>query len=180
MRVTGGVLAGFTFPTGFASHVRPTTDRVRESIMNMLNHQIDLEGLEVLDLFSGSGIMAGEFLSYGAKRVVSIDCDLRNYSYQTKLQKSQIALANWEIHKKDVFTFLGGNLERFDLIFADPPYDLGNLHVFPQKVMPHLKPEGLFLFEHQPQLLLHQPADTKKEYGSTTLSIFESNFPKDE
>lgn len=133
MRVTGGVLAGFTFPTGFALHVRPTTDRVRESIMNMLNHQINLEGLEVLDLFSGSGIMAGEFLSYGAKRVVSIDCDLRNYSYQKKLQKSQIALANWEIHKKDVFTFLGGNSERFDLIFADPPYDWGICTCFLRK-----------------------------------------------
>ncbi len=172
MRITGGVLAGLAYPPGFSDHVRPTTDRVRESLMNSLNHQYELEDMVVLDLFSGSGIMAGEFLSYGAKRVVSVDRDFRNYSYQKKLQKSQEGLRNWEIYKRDVFVFLGGNSERFDLIFADPPYDLQNLHVFPERVLPHLKPGGILIFEHQPQLILQASADMKKEYGSTTMSIF--------
>ena len=180
MRITGGVLSGLAFPAGFSSHVRPTTDRERESLMNMLNHQIGIEGLTVLDLFSGSGIMAAEFLSYGAEKVVSIDRDFHNYSYQKKLQKSHKGLENWDIHKRDVFVFLGGNLERFDLIFADPPYDLPNLHLFPQKAMSHLKPGGYLVFEHQPQLILELEPAIKKEYGSTTMSIFVNNFPKDE
>ena len=89
-------------------------------------------------------------------------------------------MENWDIHKRDVFVFLGGNLERFDLIFADPPYDLPNLHLFPQKAMAHLKPGGYLVFEHQPQLILELEPAIKKEYGSTTMSIFVNNFPKDE
>ena len=180
MRITGGLLAGFTIPTGFSSHVRPTTDRVRESLMNMLNHQIGLKDLNILDLFSGSGIMAAEFLSYGAQKVVSIDRDFRNYSYQKKLQKSHEALEKWEIHKRDVYAFLGSNTEKFDLIFADPPYDLPNLHVFPEKVMTHLNPGGHFIFEHQPQLILQKEPQIKKEYGSTTMSIFVNNPSENE
>jgi len=180
MRITGGVLAGLSLPAGFSSHVRPTTDRVRESLMNMLNHQIGLEGKDVLDLFSGSGIMAAEFLSYGAEKVVSVDRDFRNYSYQKKLQKSQQGLQNWNIYKRDVFAFMESNIERFDLIFADPPYDLPNLHLFPDKVMSFLKTGGYFVFEHQPQLILQREAQIKKEYGSTTISIFVNNFPHDE
>ncbi len=180
MRITGGVLAGLSLPPGFSSHVRPTTDRVRESLMNMLNHQIELEGKYILDLFSGSGIMAAEFLSYGAEKVVSVDRDFRNYSYQKKLQKSQPGFNNWVIQKRDVFAFIGGNNEKFDLIFADPPYDLPNLHLFPNKVISHLKTGGYFVFEHQPQLILQKEAQIKKEYGSTTISIFVNNFPQNE
>ncbi|MGB0243001.1 MAG: RsmD family RNA methyltransferase, partial [Bacteroidia bacterium] len=55
MRITGGVLSGWSYPKGFASHVRPSTDRVRESLFNLLNHRWPINGCRVLDLFSGSG-----------------------------------------------------------------------------------------------------------------------------
>lgn len=173
MRITGGILTGLKLPAGFSNHVRPTTDRVRESLLNSLNHQFGLEGKTVLDLFSGSGIMALEFLSYGADLVVSVDRDFRNISYQKKLQQSQEIFNNWEIRKSDVYSFLGGNKERFDLIFADPPYDLPNLHRFPEQVVPHLADGGVFIFEHQPQLVLTTEPDQLREYGSTNMSIFE-------
>ncbi len=175
MRVTGGVLTGFTVGSGFASHVRPTTDRVRESILNLLNHHKGLEGMEVLDLFSGSGIMAMEFLSYGAQRVVSVDRDFRNISFQKKWKKSQVIFDVWEIQKRDVFAFLGGNSEHFDLIFADPPYDFPNLHKFPDVALPHLREGSWLVLEHQPPLVFERTALLKKEYGSTTISIFEKN-----
>ena len=59
MRVTGGDLKGWVIPSKFASHVRPSTDRVRESLFNSLMHHVGIEGMSVLDLFSGSGCSTG-------------------------------------------------------------------------------------------------------------------------
>ena len=78
MRITGGNLKGWVIPAKFASHVRPSTDRMRESLFNSLIHQVGIEGKTVLDLFSGSGIIAAEFLSRGAEAVVSVDMDGKN------------------------------------------------------------------------------------------------------
>jgi 16S rRNA (guanine966-N2)-methyltransferase len=179
MRITGGVLTGWSLGSGFAGHVRPTTDRVRESILNTIRHQKGIEGFEILDLFSGSGIMSMEFLSYGAQRVVSVDRDFRNITFQKKSQKLHEIFNSWEIYKRDVYTFLGGNRDMFDIIFADPPYDLPNLHGFPTLALSHLKPGGWLVFEHQPQLVLTLAPDVKKEYGSTTISIFEKKLHYD-
>jgi len=175
MRITGGVLSGWSYPKGFASHVRPSTDRVRESLFNLLNHRWTINGCRVLDLFSGSGIIAGEFLSYGADEVISVDRDFKNIQYQKEVHSKSEMFKNWKIKKRNVFTFLSQNTELFDIVFADPPYDLPNIQKLPDLILPHLKKGGLFVLEHAPQLVFPQEGTLKKEYGSTSITIFVSN-----
>jgi 16S rRNA (guanine966-N2)-methyltransferase len=85
MRITGGELKSRIIPANFANHVRPSTDRVRESLFNTVNHQKGIQDAQVLDLFSGSGIIALEFLSRGAAQVISIDKDKKNIFHQLSL-----------------------------------------------------------------------------------------------
>ncbi len=172
MRVTGGKLKGWVLPQGFANHVRPSTDRMRESLFNLLEHHQGIEGLSVLDLFSGSGIIAAEFVSRGAKRVVSVDLDAKNIAHQKKVKQMREDAEVWEINKADVFKFLQKTEERFDLIFADPPYGLPDLQSLPDQVLPLLMDGGWFIFEHQPQLVFNKPVLMRKDYGQTSCSIF--------
>jgi 16S rRNA (guanine(966)-N(2))-methyltransferase RsmD len=172
MRVTGGILKGMQFPPGFAAHVRPSTDRVRESLFNQLIHRYDLNGMEVLDLFSGSGIIAAEFFSRGVNKVFSVDLDFKNISYQKARKKERELLENWQITKADVFKWLKNDDKKYDIIFADPPYGMPDLNLFPLKVAERLRDDGILIFEHQPNLSFSLFFDHQKEYGSTTISIF--------
>jgi 16S rRNA (guanine(966)-N(2))-methyltransferase RsmD len=171
MRVTGGILKGWVIPNKFASHVRPSTDRMRESLFNSLVHQFGIEGKLVLDLFSGSGIIAAEFLSREASMVTSIDLDGKNILQQKSMQKER-DLNHWEIIKQNIYKFEPKNGQQFDIIFADPPYDIPNIQQFPKMFSEWLADDGIIILEHKPQLQFHEEHLLKKEYGSTTCTIF--------
>jgi len=171
MRVTGGNLKGFQLNFGFAEHVRPSTDFMREGIFNFLMHEKGIENMEVLDLFSGSGIVSLEFLSRDANSVLSVDADIKNVKFQQKIKKEH-QLESWEIIKDDVFKFLNNNTKTFDLVFADPPYDLPNIQNITKMVFQFLNVGGIFIFEHKPELVLTQDFKWKKQYGHASCSIF--------
>lgn len=171
MRVTGGILKGWVIPTKFAAHVRPSTDRMRESLFNSLVHQFGIEGKRVLDLFSGSGIVAAEFLSREAEKVTSVDLDSKNIVQQKMMQKER-NLGNWEILKLNIYKFVPQNEEKYDIIFADPPYDIPNIQEFPKMFRDWLSEDGILIMEHKPQLQFHETYLLKKDYGSTTCTIF--------
>lgn len=171
MRVTGGILKGWVIPTKFASHVRPSTDRMRESLFNSMVHQFGIEGKRVLDLFSGSGIVAAEFLSREASWVTSVDLDGKNIQQQKLMQKERM-LENWEILKMNIYKFVPQKEEKYDIIFADPPYDIPNIQEFPKMFSEWLTDDGILILEHKPQLQFHEPYLLKKDYGSTTCTIF--------
>jgi 16S rRNA (guanine(966)-N(2))-methyltransferase RsmD len=171
MRVTGGNLKGFQLNFGFAEHVRPSTDFMREGIFNFLMHEKGIENMEVLDLFSGSGIVSLEFLSRDANSVLSVDADIKNVKFQQKIKKEH-QLESWEIVKDDVFKFLNNNTKTFDLVFADPPYDLPNIQNITKMVFQFLNVGGIFIFEHKPELVLTQEFKWKKQYGHASCSIF--------
>lgn len=171
MRITGGDLKGQILKGGFASHVRPTTDFVREALMNYLSHRYEIPGAVVLDLFSGSGIMSLEFLSRGAEAVVSVDKDAKNIRYQQAVRKEK-NLSAWQINKGDVFKTMEGNEPKFDIIFADPPYDLTELVRLPEMALARLKTGGVFMLEHRPGMVFTAaPAEIRK-YGSSAIGIF--------
>ena len=171
MRITGGILKGQILKGGFATHVRPTTDFVREALMNYLSHRYEIEGARVLDLFSGSGIMAVEFISRGAASVLSVDKDNKNIRYQQEIQKEK-TLEGWQIAKGDVFKTLGETSGGFDIIFADPPYDLPNLSQLPAMALKALKPEGVFVLEHRPGIVFPVTPVEIRKYGSSAIGIF--------
>ena len=171
MRITGGDLKGHPVPAGFASHVRPTTDIVREALFNKLVHSVGIEDMEVLDLFSGSGIVSLECLSRGAASVISVDKDVKNIKFQQGMKKLK-ELNAWEIAKADAFRFLEQTERSFNIIFADPPYDMPGQDRLPELALARLSEDGIFVLEHRPGKTFGYTAIETRKYGSTAFSIF--------
>jgi 16S rRNA (guanine(966)-N(2))-methyltransferase RsmD len=105
------------------NQLRPTTDRARETLFNMLNNIIDFEDLKCLDLFAGTGAVGFELLSRGASRVDFVENSFKQVSLIEKNSKELGCESKVNIFKEDVHDFLLKKKdEYYDLIFADPPY----------------------------------------------------------
>jgi 16S rRNA (guanine966-N2)-methyltransferase len=172
MRISGGLLAGKSLNRVFPPSVKPTTDLAREALMHVLETRVDLGKCRVLDLYSGSGIVSLEFLSRGAL-VHSVDNDAGNIRFYQQLDKTW-KLPCWTYARADVATFLKQTPpQRYDIIFADPPYNLPGLHTLPELSLPWLNAQGLFIMEHKPELLFPgiQPF-IQKQYGKSMFSFF--------
>ena len=132
MRIIGGVLKGRTInpPAGYKA--RPTTDYAREGLFNILNNEYEFEDLKVLDLFGGTGAIAFEFASRGASRVYCVEMLRENASF-IKTEAARLGLKNVTMVRDNVFDFLPLCHEKFDIVFADPPYALDNLQSLPKQ-----------------------------------------------
>jgi 16S rRNA (guanine(966)-N(2))-methyltransferase RsmD len=175
MRIIGGKLKGLRFFPPQNLPVRPTTDMAKEALFNILNNQIDFEGLKVLDLFSGTGNISMEFASRGAEQVVSVDVAMGCIKYLKDLAK-QHKIETMTTFKADVFKFLKEETESFDLIFADPPYDLPQIPQIAELVFERrlLKPDGLLIIEHPSNRKLdnHPNFVEQRKYGISSFSFF--------
>ena len=124
--------------------LRPTPDRVRETLFNWLGQ--DLEGLSCLDLFSGTGALGFEALSRGASRTVMVEQSLP--AYKSLLEnKNMLNAQGAEIVHRDALQFLPRNAEHFDVIFLDPPFDQGWLPKLLPQLASHLNPGGVVYVE---------------------------------
>lgn len=155
--------------------VRPTTDKTKESVFNMLNSYFDFEELAVLDLFAGTGNMTFEFASRGCWYVLAVEQNLRAVRYIRETAKEH-GMKRVKTMKADAFRFLERTTESFDIIFADPPYDLPQLGELPESVFNNdvLKPEGWFIMEHS---RTHDFSGDdyfveERHYGRTRVSVF--------
>lgn len=155
--------------------VRPTTDLAKEALFNVLNHHFDFEGLKVIDLFSGTGSMAYEFASRGAAEVVAVDANFRCYEFIQKTIR-QLEFDNLKAVRADVFKFLSYCRPGFDLIFADPPYDMEGIERIPEMVFARslVKPGGWLVLEHPAgKQFSHFPQfREERKYGRVHFSIF--------
>ena len=115
--------------------LRPTPDRVRETLFNWLGQYLD--GLACLDLFAGSGALAFEALSRGARRAVMVETDPQALA---ALRQSSQALgaSNVDIVASDALRFLERTGERFDVVFVDPPYAMNLAREVMDRLPPHL------------------------------------------
>jgi 16S rRNA (guanine(966)-N(2))-methyltransferase RsmD len=103
---------------------RPTTDRVRESLFNLLTARLDLDGLSVLDLYAGSGALGLEALSRGAASAVFVESDQRAANVITK-NIADLSVTGTTVRRGPVAMVLGsGSTQPVDLVLADPPYDV--------------------------------------------------------
>jgi 16S rRNA (guanine966-N2)-methyltransferase len=102
---------------------RPTTDRVCESLFNLLTARIDLDGLTVLDLYAGSGALGLEALSRGASSVVFVESDQRAANVIEK-NIAALGVTGTKVRRGAVTAVLAGSAQTVDLVFADPPYDM--------------------------------------------------------
>lgn len=176
MRIVGGALARRTIEAPRGRQTRPTTDRVREAIFNLLGARIDVSGARVLDLFAGSGALGLEALSRGAARATFVERHGPTLAVARRNAESLGVLDRSTFVKADALAVLRRpSSEPADLILADPPYDLSALPDLPTLARPHLLPAGLLVVEHDAR---HDFADApgwilSRSYGGTVVSLFE-------
>jgi 16S rRNA (guanine(966)-N(2))-methyltransferase RsmD len=175
MRIIGGRFKGKRIVPPKGITARPTTDFTKEALFNILQHSIPLEDIRVLDLFAGAGGIALEFLSRGAMEAYSVEQDAALHAYLRRTASS-MGLANWHCIKADVFAFLGMQQAPFDVIFADPPFNLPGTAEIPVLVRQRklLAPDGLLVVEHPRDIELSGDPwfDSCRKYSNIHFSFF--------
>ena len=156
--------------------VRPTTDKVKESLFNIIQNKFDFSSLKVLDIFSGTGNISFEFGSRGCTDILCIDNNFKCIRFIDRTAKELgIKLRTKKI---DYLTYLNLNNEKFDIIFADPPYNfllsdyLKIIDIIRQKQI--LSPNGQLIIEHRSNISFIDKVKEvdERNYGSNTLSFF--------
>ncbi len=175
MRIVGGKYKGRLFNPGKKFRSRPTTDLAKEGLFNILENRYNLETKKVLDLFSGTGSMGYEFASRGAKELVMVE---KNYNHFKFIQDTvkMLGIGNSRTIKGDAFVFLKKTSEKFDIVFADPPFDLDKLNEIPDSVFTSniLNAEGVFILEHSKEhhFTNHPHFIETRHYGKVNFSFF--------
>jgi len=179
MRIISGKYKGHQLVSFSADHIRPTTDRVKESLFNMI--QMHIEGARVLDLFSGTGNLGLEALSRGANSVLFVEKNRKSIQILEKNIEKLKVDEEHQILQKDVLTFLK-NYEGapFDLIFADPPFTEQMAHdvMLMADVSKVFHPGSLMMIESakREKILDDYPTLTRydvREFGDKVLSFFQ-------
>jgi len=162
--------------------VRPTTDMAKESLFNILNNYIDFEEVKVLDLFAGTGNISLEFVSRGASLVMSVELNGRCVDFISKMA-TDFKFKNLTTIRANVLTYLARPAGSYDVIFADPPYDLENREQIPQLVFENkwLTDDGWFVMEHDKYISFknHPCFSEERRYGKIHFTFFRKNEVRD-
>lgn len=174
MRIIAGELKGQQFQTPHGHKTHPMSDKMRGALFNILG---DIEGLTFLDAFAGSGALAFEAASRGAKSVIAVDKDRAAHSViernvkDLRLQKAvKVTKANtggWSIH----------NMERkFDIVLLDPPYEELQFNLLGRLIKRHVKPNGLAVLSWpakvEPPSFDKAKVAEQKTYGDAQLVFY--------
>jgi 16S rRNA (guanine(966)-N(2))-methyltransferase RsmD len=164
----------FDVPTNISA--RPTTDFARENIFNVLENIIDFEGKSALDLFAGTGAISFEFLSRECHDVTSVEKAATQYKF-IKQVSQQLNVTNHTIIKGDVLRFLETCGHKFDIVFADPPYDMPGFGEIPERILASgaVGAGTIVIVEHSRNYDFSTLPNFREHraYGSVNFSIFE-------
>lgn len=177
MRIIGGTLAGRKLtPSLKGWNTRPTSDRVKESLFNILMNRLYFENLKVLDLYAGTGNISFEFLSRGVLSCSAVEKNNRAILYMENTAEEFGVSGRLSLHQMDAVYFIKLTDEKYHFIFADPPYSERNLSDLPNLISEYnlLKNDGLFVLEHDGSCHFdHHPKFIEnRSYGTTYLSFF--------
>jgi 16S rRNA (guanine966-N2)-methyltransferase len=180
VRIISGKYKGRNLGTKIFN-ARPTTSFARESLFNILNNYFHFDKVSILDLFSGSGSISFEFASRGCMQIDLIENNYKNYKYITDFLK-KLNLTQIRAIKGNVFRYLDHCVKKYDLIFADPPFDLEEMDSIPQKIFERnlLSEDGWFILEHSKSnnFKIHPNFREERIYGAVHFSIF-INYKKE-
>lgn len=176
MRIIGGEHGRRRInPPANMPHTRPTTDVAKEGLFNIIANNLDIEELKTLDLFGGTGSISYELASRGAKELTIVEKDPKMYEF-IKKTANELKLDHFKVLKMDVFKFIDQCPDKFDFIFAGPPYALGNIDDLPKLIFEKqlLNTKGWFVLEHTPRNDYKKFPfyNTERNYGTTIFSIF--------
>ena len=184
MRIISGKYKGRRISPPKGLPVRPTTDMSKEALFNVLNNYFNFSGLKVLDLFAGTGNISYEFASRGSENITSVDGDFGCVKFiKQTADEFDFNIAGI---KSDVFKFIEKNKSSYDIIFADPPYNLDQKTfeklvelIFANEL---LQEDGMMVIEHSKYTKLDHMINFsfKKSYGGSIFSFFEINGESEE
>ncbi len=175
MRIVGGKYKGRKIEVSRRFDSRPTTDFAREALFNILTNHFDFENSKFLDLFSGTGSISYEMVSRGCSEIDLVDINPEVIRF---IEKTATKMSFIGIHtvRMDVFRFIPICRKKYDIIFADPPYDLRRIKELPELILGHnlLLDTGWFILEHGKD---HSFKDypgffDERHYGSVHFSFF--------
>jgi len=177
MRVISGLMRGRRLIAPPGRNMRPTSDKVKGAIYNILSHRITMASF--LDLYAGSGSVGIEGLSRGAGRVVFVDRDKKHLHCLRKNIPEGFFVGRYQIIEKSASDFLRKTKLSFDFIFVDPPYESDEI----EKILPRLiqgdimAKDGEIIIEHHRKMPLSENIGTfllikKYKYGETLLSFY--------
>lgn len=177
MRIISGKYKGRHIypPSNFKA--RPTTDFAKEALFNIIENNFDIEDLTILDLFAGTGSITYEFASRSAQRITTVELNPNHFKFIRNTVK-QMELIQVNTIRSDAFKIIKNPWESYDLIFADPPFDLKELESIPQLIM------NSKLLEKDGWLILEHPSKTSfkhiegmfdhRNYGNVNFSFFKA------
>lgn len=180
MRIISGSLGGRRIsPPSNMPHTRPTTDIAKEGLFNILQNNLDFEGLKTLDLFGGTGSISYELASRGAEDLTIVEKDPKMFEF-IKTSAAALKIDNIKIVRSDVFKFIENCNQQFDFIFAGPPYALTEIDAIPTLIFEKqlLTESGWFVLEHTPRNDYKDFPFYKmqRNYGTTVFSFFVNQF----
>lgn len=179
MRIISGAHKGKKITASHNLPVRPTTDFAKESLFNILNNYFYFEGVNVLDLCAGTGNISYEFAARGAISVISVDSNIRCVQFMEKTAK-EMNFKNMKIVKTDIIYFLHKCRQKFNIIFADPPYSWDKFETIPDLVFKNelLSTDGFLVIEHSGNISFeeHPKFYQHRTYGRVNFSIFAENL----
>lgn len=174
MRIISGNLKGIRLG-GKKVKARPTTDFAKESLFNILNNYFYFDKIKVLELFAGTGSISMEFASRGCNNIELVELDYKNFKTITESVHS-LGLKQIRIIKGDAFKFIETCVHGYDIIFADPPYDMEGVETLPFKIFERqlLNENGWFILEHSKKhdFQKHPNFKEMRKYGAVHFSIF--------
>jgi 16S rRNA (guanine966-N2)-methyltransferase len=178
MRIITGLYKGRVIKTVPDLSVRPATERVRQTLFNMLTNRIDFEGIAVLDMFAGSGSLGLEALSRGAARATFVEQGDEAAEFLEENVRLLGCEDVTEILQMDAMGFIAARHGSYDLVFADPPYSYEQTDRIPGLMFEYgmIKPGGYLLIEHASSLRFESTplytAGPEKKFGRTLVTFF--------
>ena len=175
MRIISGQYKGRHIPVPSRFKARPTTDFAREGLFNVLANNFDFDTLRVLDLFGGTGSISLEFASRGARMVDCVEMDNKKCQF-VKKTVHKIGIITIRVHRGDALKFIRHPAGKYELIFADPPYDMDEIPEIPKRILDSglLEKDGWLILEHGSQHSFSGQSGFRelRKYGSVHFSIF--------
>jgi len=174
MRIISGKYKGRVLAQNKKLKARPTTDKAKEALFNILNFELDYENIKALDLFSGTGNISFELASRGVDDVTAVEVRFDHIKHIYKLN-SDLG-TNVKIVKSDVFKFVEKTSLKFDFVFADPPFDMENFETIFDVINKSeiINKGGLLVIEHGPRISFSRQNNflEKRNYGKVNFSFF--------
>jgi 16S rRNA (guanine966-N2)-methyltransferase len=175
VRIIGGTYGGRKIEVSKGFDSRPTTDFAKEALFNIIGNHFDYEAIRVLDLFSGTGSISFEFASRGCPEIDLVDSNNRSVAFISKVA-GNLGMKGIHTVRMDVFRFIDICRKQYDIVFADPPYELKNLDQIPDLVLKRqlVLTGGWLILEHgKTHSFKNHPAfHEERNYGSVHFTFF--------